>query len=123
MKVIYAGTPDAVKLNFSSGSTSDEPIAVPDAECHGSTSGTTVSCRKGSLAFSVAHYLDGHIEQKDGRWIDRYSVNGQITTFGFTAERIDAPLTDQEVQENKRSGLFRRNALDLELAKIVLTKI
>lgn len=122
--VIYAGTPEAVKLNFSPLGASDEPIAVPDAECRGSKTGTQVSCRKGSLAFSVANYLGNHIELKDDRWIDRYSVNGQTTTFTARSGALKGdPMYDQSLEEFKRSGVFRRNALDLELAKTVLARI
>lgn len=131
VNVIYAGTPDAVKLNFSSLGSNEEPVEIPDAECRGSKTSAQVSCRKGPLAFSVASNFFDHTEYKpkskynykDGKWIDRYSVNGRLTMFGATTGApTRSPGSDLEVQEDNRRNVFRRNALDAELAKTVLAK-
>jgi len=107
VSVDYAGTPTAVKKNLSVGD--DKPIEVPDGRCYGEKIGAGVSCRKGSLAFSVNSDFQP-VKAEERKYLHRYRVKGKTTTF--TAG--DGTLRSQE---------YLRDHLSVELAKAVLAKI
>lgn len=116
VSVDHAGTPEAVEQNFSADV--NDPIEVPDGQCYVRDRSSGVSCRKGPLAFSISSTFFSQEVKDDGTSIDRYRVNGKTTTF-------TAPVgtSDAAVQENGRKEEFRRDALDVELAKTVLAKV
>lgn len=121
VSVDYAGSPKAVKQNFLA-SNDDERIAVPHGQCYsgGPTSG--VSCRKGSLAFSITSAFQHLSLSDDGKWTDRYRVSGKLNTF--TADGFSGSGSSKSnVTDNNRREKFRRDHLDAELAKTVLAKI
>lgn len=113
VSVEYAGTPKAVKLNFS-GDVNANPIKVPDGRCYVTKNSASVDCRTGSLAFSISSDIqpvefEGSKFKSEGRKsIARYRVKGKTTTF-----------TDGVLRSNK----FLRDHLSVELVKTVLAKI
>lgn len=122
--VDYAGTPEAVEQNFSVASDA-EPIEVPDGECYASEGSAGLSCRKGSLTFSISSDFEHLIFDRKSnyqRWTDHYQVKGGTTTFTAGSVVGSDSSSDGSLAEFQRSEEFRRDHLDVELAKTVLAK-
>jgi len=119
---VRKGSPKAVRQNSKPPGQPEPPdrigVEVPTGRCYGRTNDGEVSCRKGSLAFSVSSTINP-VEAKDGEYTSRYRVKGKTTTFpspkGLSA-RGGADL-------HARAEEFRRDVLDAQLAKIILAKI
>lgn len=112
--VDHAGSPETVEQNFSGDV--DDRIAVPDGECYVIATKAGVSCRKGQLAFTISSNFPHQGLDEDFIWIDHYTVDGTTTTF--TNKDLD---DDADVDEFTRAEVFRRDALEVELAKLVLS--
>ncbi len=109
-----AGTPEVVEQNFT-GDVND-PFVVPEGECYVTDGSSGVDCRKGQLSFTVTSSFP-HQDLGDDGWTDRYVVDGKTTTFS-----AGTGLSDANTKEFTTAEAFRRDALDVELAKIVLAK-
>jgi hypothetical protein len=113
VQIDAAGSPDVARLN--ARGSHGVPIEVPSGECHAWETTAGVSCLKGPLAFTIVSHFP-HQQVGSDTWTDRYRVGGETTTF-----------TDARGNESDRifgqGEVFRRDALDVELAEIVLAKI
>lgn len=109
-----AGMADVVEQNFSGEV--NEPILVPNGQCYVPRGLARVDCRKGPLSFTISSAFP-HQDLGDHRWTDRYLADGETTTFSAGIETDEAGTKEFTTAE-----AFRRDALDVELAKIVLAK-
>lgn len=118
MTVEAAGSRGFVKQNFLVDR--DHPIRTSKGRCYVQRSAAGVACIVGRLAFSISSSFSYHDIDTTGdrRWTDRYEVGGRITKFsGLTGGSGPVP------KESQRTMQFRRDHLDIELAKIVLRKL
>lgn len=114
LTVESAGTPEVVEQNFSADV--NDPIKVPGGECYVRDKSAGVNCFKGQLAFRITSDFP-HEDLDSVTWTDRYLVGGKTTTF-----TDDGSDKDAGVDEFTKAEEFRRDALDVELAAIVLAK-
>lgn len=112
VRIDAAGTPEVAQRNFMNGS--DTPVQVPSGECYVAETLSGVSCLKGPLVFSVTSRF-AHQQIGSDTWTDRYRVGGETTTF--TGE-----IGGEDTESFVRAEVFRRDALDVELAKVILAK-
>lgn len=105
VEVDAAGTRAFVRENGPLFDKDTDVVEVPSGKCSTDGVNEVVSCRKGRLAFTIdSSYLDL------GRY-RRGVLNGKTTTFGDSEASVE------------REERFLRDALETELAKIVLAKI
>ncbi|MBA3281549.1 MAG: hypothetical protein H0U29_04910 [Acidimicrobiia bacterium] len=114
LTVESAGSPEVVEQNFS-GDVND-PTKVPGGECYVRDKSAGVNCFKGQLAFQITSRFP-HQDLDNVAWTDRYVVGGKTTTF-----TDDGTDKDAGFEEFTKAEEFRRDALDVELAEIVLAK-
>jgi hypothetical protein len=113
VRIDAAGTPEVARLNFLEDM--NPPVQVPSGQCHVVGERLAgVACLKGPLTFKVTSDFT-HQQIGDDTWTDRYRVGGETRTFTGEIGAED-PGAFREVET------FRRDALDVELAKVILAK-